>query len=60
MCLVGDIVKVLALGSTGADESFPLKDKEGLMKKKLLALLVMGMMLLITAAPTFAFGGGEQ
>jgi hypothetical protein len=30
------------------------------MKKKSLALMVMGMMLLATAAPTFAFGGGEQ
>jgi len=30
------------------------------MKKKLLALMVMGIMLLATAAPTFAFGGGGQ
>jgi hypothetical protein len=30
------------------------------MKKKLLALTVMGIMLLTTAAPAFAFGGGGQ
>jgi hypothetical protein len=30
------------------------------MKKKLLALMVMGIMLLATAAPAFAFGGGGQ
>jgi hypothetical protein len=30
------------------------------MKKKLLALTVMGIMLLATAAPAFAFGGGGR
>jgi hypothetical protein len=30
------------------------------MKKKLLAFMVMGIMLLAIAAPTFAFGGGGQ
>ena len=59
MCLVGDVVRVLALGSTGADES-RLSGKEELMKKKLLAFMVMGIMLLATATPTFAFGGGGQ
>jgi hypothetical protein len=29
------------------------------MKKRLLALMVMGIMLLATAAPAFAFGGGQ-
>jgi hypothetical protein len=30
------------------------------MKKKLLALIVMGMMLQTTAAPAFALGGSDQ
>ena len=30
------------------------------MKKKLLAFMIVGIMLLATAAPTFAFGGGGQ